>query len=49
MKKLNLIRTHCYRANKICSKQLFADQFNHIKLILNKAGYPQEDGNKITN
>ena len=41
-KETNLISTFCHRAHKICSKELFADEINQIKLILNKNGYPQQ-------
>ena len=48
-RKTNLIRTLCHRAYKICSKELFNDELNQIKLILNKNGYPQELVNKTIN
>ena len=32
-----------------CSKELFMDEINQIKLILNKNGYLQELVDKITN
>ena len=43
------MRTLCHRAYKICSRELFVDETNHIKLVLNKKGYPQKIVNKITN
>ena len=33
-------------AHKICSPELFANEVSHIKLLLNKNGYPQEMVNK---
>ena len=45
-RKLNLIRTLCHRAIKICSPELLANEINQIKLLLNKNGYPQELVNK---
>ena len=48
-RKTNLIRTLCHRAHKICSRELFADELNQIKLILNKNGYLQQLVNEIIN
>ena len=48
-RKTNFIRTLCHRAHKICLKELFADEINHLELILSKDGYPQKLVNKMTN
>ena len=45
-RKTNLIRTLCHRAYKICSRELFVNKINQMKLILNKNSYPQELVNK---
>ena len=36
------IRTLCYRAYKICPRELLVNEINQIKLILSKNGYLQE-------
>ena len=48
-RKKSLIRTLCHRTYKICSRELFVNEINQIKLILNKNGYPQELVNKTIN
>ena len=45
-RKINLIRTLCHRAYKICSPELLTSEINQIKLLLNKNGYPKELINK---
>ena len=44
-----MVRTFCHRAHKTCSRELFADGINQIKLILYKNAYPQELVNKVIN
>ena len=48
-RKTDLIRSLCHQAYRICSRELFVNEINQIKLILNKNGYPQELVNKTTN
>ena len=45
-RKVNLIRTLCHRAHKICSPELLLSEIKQIKTLLNKNGYPQELVNK---
>ena len=45
-RKVNLIRTLCHCAYKICSLDLLLSKIKQIKLLLNKSGYPQELVNK---
>ena len=45
-RKINLIRTLCHRAHRICSPELLLNEIKQIKLLLNKNGYPQELVNK---
>ena len=45
---MNLIRTLCHRAHRICSQELLSNEMKQIKLFLNKKGYPQELVNKTT-
>ena len=42
----NLKKTSGNPVYKICSKELFIDKINKIKLILNKNSYPQKVVNK---
>ena len=40
-RKINLIRTLCHRAHRICSQELLSNEIKQIKLLLlNKNGYP---------
>ena len=41
-RKVNLIRTLCHRAHKICSPELFSKEVIQIKVLLNKNEYPQD-------
>ena len=45
-RKVNLIRTLCHRAHRICSPELLSNEMKQIKLLLNKNGYQQELVNK---
>ena len=41
-RKLNLIRTFCHRAHRICFPELLSNEMKQIKILLNKNGYQQE-------
>ena len=45
-RKVNLIRTLCHRAHKICYPELLLSEIKQIKLLLNKNVYQQELVNK---
>ena len=45
-RKVNLIRTLCHRAHKICSPELLLSEIKQIKLLLNKNENPQDLVNK---
>ena len=44
--KVNLIKTLCHRAHRICSSELLPNEMKQIKLLLNKNRCPQELVNK---
>ena len=47
-RKVNLIKTLCHSAHRLCSPELLSNEMKQIKLLLNKNGYQQELVNKTT-
>ena len=45
-RKVNLFRTLCHHAHRICSLELLSNEMKEIILLLNKNSYPQELVNK---